>query len=132
MPADGSAPTYRELMETAEAARWKVSDVPWGSFRAERLSPGLSMVVREMAFYEQATFSATQRFMQAFSDDLDFTQWVSVWFYEETRHPLVLMRWAELAGGSFDAAFVARGRVSAPFMRSRMGTLVTNVISEIT
>src|SRR5207249_1875191 len=29
------------------------------------------------------------------------------------------------------ADFVAKGRVSAPFMKSRIGTLVTNVISEL-
>jgi rubrerythrin len=133
MTADGgSAPVYRELLEVAESTRWRAGAVPWGSFRPELASPGLCAVVREMAFHEQATFSATQRFMQAFGDDADFTQWVSVWFYEETRHPLVLMRWAELAGVTFEASFVMRGRVSAPFMRSRMGTLATNVISEIT
>jgi len=123
---------YRQLLETAEGARWRTSDVAWSSFRPELASPGLCAAVREMAFHEQATFSATQRFMQAFADDPDFTQWVSIWFYEETRHPLALMRWAELAGVTFDASFVARGRVSTPFMRSRMGTLVTNVISEVT
>ncbi|HYV46090.1 MAG TPA: ferritin-like domain-containing protein [Myxococcaceae bacterium] len=129
-PLDSSL--YRQLLETAEGARWRTSDVAWSSFRPELTSPALCAAVREMAFHEQATFSATQRFMQAFSDDPDFTQWVSVWFYEETRHPQALMRWAEMAGVTFDASFVARGRVSTPFMRSRMGTLVTNVISEVT
>jgi hypothetical protein len=123
---------FPALAATAEAARWKIAEVPWDSFDRARATPGLLALVREMAFFEQATFSATQRFMQAFSDDLDFTQWVSIWFYEETRHPMVLMRWLELAGETCDDAFVARGRVSSPFMRSRTGTLVTNVISEIT
>lgn len=131
MAADAAGPIYRSLLETAEAGRWRMSEVSWGTFRPELAPPELRAVVREMAFHEQATFSATQRFLQSFGDDLDFTQWMSVWFYEETRHPLVLMRWAELAGETFDASFVARGRVSSPFMRSRMGTLVTNVISEI-
>ncbi|HUJ27305.1 MAG TPA: ferritin-like domain-containing protein [Myxococcales bacterium] len=126
------ADLFAELAATAESARWKLADVPWSSFEPARATAGLRALVREMAFFEQATFSATQKFMQAFADDLAFTQWVSVWFYEETRHPLVLMRWLELAGESCDDAFVARGRVSAPFMRSRTGTLVTNVISEIT
>jgi hypothetical protein len=84
-----------------------------------------------MAFSEQTTFSATQKFLHAFADDVDFSQWMSVWFYEETRHPLVLMRWLAALGERCDSEFVARGRVSTPFMRSRMGTLVTNVISEV-
>lgn len=133
MPAEGGGgPTYRVLVETAEAARWRLGDVPWDTFQPALIWPGLTEVVRGMAYHEQATFSATQRFMQSFADDADFTQWVSVWFYEETRHPLMLMRWVELAGETFDESFVIRGRISTPFMRSRMGTLVTNVISEIT
>jgi hypothetical protein len=123
---------FPSLAAVAEAARWKLDEVPWASFDPKRATPGLRALAREMAFFEQTTFSATQRFMQAFSDDLDFTQWLSVWFYEETRHPLVLLHWLTLAGDTFDADFVIRGRVSAPFMRSRTGTLVTNVISEMT
>jgi rubrerythrin len=123
---------FPELAVIAERARWKLEGLPWSTFDASRATPGLRALAREMAFSEQATFSATQRFMQAFPDDVDFTQWLSVWFYEETRHPHVLMRWLHLAGERCDSEFVIRGRVSAPFMKSRTGTLVTNVISEIT
>jgi hypothetical protein len=85
-----------------------------------------------MAFSEHATYSATQRFMQTFGDDVDFTQWLSIWFYEETRHPHALMQWLRALGEPVDDAFVLRGRVSTPFMKSRMGTLVTNIVSEVT
>ncbi|MBK7857220.1 MAG: ferredoxin [Archangiaceae bacterium] len=123
---------YRELVEVAEGVRWKVSELPWSTLDRAHLHPSLIALVREMAFSEQTTFSATQRFMQAFGDDLDFSQWVSVWFYEETRHPVALLRWLELAGEPPPGDdFVTRGRVSAPFMKSRIGTLVTNVISEM-
>jgi hypothetical protein len=136
MPADANdvlaGAAFPSLAAVAEAARWKLEDVPWSAFDPARATPGLRALTREMAFFEQTTFSATQRFMQAFADDLDFTQWLSVWFYEETRHPLVLLRWLSLAGETFTPDFVIRGRVSAPLMRSRTGTLVTNVISEIT
>jgi ferredoxin len=124
-------PLYPELAEVAEGVRWKIRQLPWGSFEAARATPALRAIVREMAYSEQTTFSATQRFMQAFGDDADFTQWVSVWFYEETRHPMALLRWLDLAGETMAPDFVSRGRVSAPFMKSRIGTLVTNVISEI-
>jgi hypothetical protein len=56
---------------------------------------------------------------------------MSVWFYEETKHPYVLMRWLSCLGESCDSQFVLRGRVTAPFMKSRFGTLVTNIISEL-
>ncbi|HLL20696.1 MAG TPA: ferritin-like domain-containing protein, partial [Kofleriaceae bacterium] len=60
-----------------------------------------------------------------------FTQWVSVWFFEETRHPQVLLRWLHRLGVRVDEPFLRRGRATAPFMKSRFGTLVANVISEL-
>lgn len=128
---EGAVELHPQLIEVAEGVRWKITELPWPSFDASKLHPTLLAVAREMAFSEQTTFSATQRFMQAFSDDADFSQWISVWFYEETRHPMVLLRWLERAGEKPDADFVAKGRVSQPFMKSRIGTLVTNVISEL-
>jgi hypothetical protein len=122
---------FPELAETSERARWRLSDIHWDEIDPARANPATRALVRQIAFSEQTTFSATQKFLQAFSDDLDFSQWLSVWFYEETRHPLVLMRWLASLDEHCDSTFVARGRVSAPFMRSRMGTLTTNIISEV-
>jgi ferredoxin len=129
--APSPAPLYPQLLQVAEGARWVPDALPWRAFEMEKATTQLRQVVREMAYSEQTTFSATQRFMHAFADDADFSQWVSVWFYEETRHPMVLLRWLALAGEAPDADFVRRGRVSAPFMKSLVGTLVTNVISEM-
>ncbi len=131
VPALSTSELYPRVMEVAEAVRWKVEDMPWASFDSARATPGLRAIVREMAYFEQTTFSATQRFMEAFGEDTDFSQWISVWFYEETRHPLVLLRWLALAGETPGKDFVIQGRASAPFMKSQTGTLVTNIISEM-
>ncbi len=124
---------YPQLAEVAEAARWHPWELPWSSFDRSRASPELKAIVREMAYFEQATFTATQRFLEAFRDDADFSQWVSVWFYEETRHPMIFLRWLELAGDdAVDAAFVAQGRETAPLLRSPASVLAVNIISEMT
>lgn len=131
-PAPGPLPElYSPVMEAAEDVRWKVGELPWGSFDAAKVTPGLRAVVHAMAYSEQTTFSATQKFMEAFGTDPDFSQWISVWFYEETRHPLVLIKWLALAGQTPGKDFVLEGRASQPFMKSRIGTLVTNIISEM-
>jgi hypothetical protein len=127
----GLVDLYPLLSDTAETARWKMSDLPWDAFDKTKVDPILIDAVRGAAASEQTTYSATQKFMQAYADEPDFTQWVSVWFYEETRHPAVLMRWLELAGESFDANFIQEGRLSEPFMKSLTGTLVLNVVSEL-
>jgi hypothetical protein len=127
-----TAELYPTLAVESEKVRWALADLPWADLRPELAPPGLRALVREMAFSEHATYSATQRFMQTFADDVDFTQWLAVWFYEETRHPHALLAWLARLGEPVDRDFVGKGRVSTPFMRSRTGTLVTNVISEVT
>ncbi len=122
---------YPVVFAIAERVRWKLTDIPWDTFDASQATVPLRAMVREMAYSEYTTFSATQRFMETFGGNTDFSQWVSVWFYEETRHPMVLLKWLELAGETPEADFAIRGRVSVPFMKSTTGTLVTNVISEM-
>src|SRR5262245_40185876 len=127
-----TAELYTMLAGQSEKVRWALADIPWADLRPELAPPALRALVREMAFSEHATYSATQKFMQTFAHDVDFTQWLAVWFYEETRHPHVLATWLERLGDPVEADFVGRGRVSTPFMKSLTGTLVTNVISEVT
>jgi hypothetical protein len=123
--------TFARLFDEAERARWRISDLPWSSMRRDRVTPELVELVREIAASEATTFSATQRFLHEFADDVELTNWIAVWFYEETKHPEVLSRWLAEVGTSIDDRAMRRARVTAPFMRSRMGTLVTNIISEM-
>jgi ferredoxin len=126
----GEALCYR-LFDEAERVRWRMEDVPWARIDRERAGPGLRALVRETAYSELTTTTATRRFLTDLGDDVDFTQWVAVWFYEETKHPQVLLRWLHHVGDTVDEQFIRKGRATAPFMKSRMGTLVTNIISEV-
>ena len=131
MPSEAER-LFDDLAGGAEAVRWSLAALPWNELDPAHASKELRVVVREMAYSENATYSATQRFLDAFSDDVEFSRWVSIWFYEETRHPYVLLEWLRRVGEELPTAFVLEGRVSTPLMRSMVGTLVTNVISEIT
>jgi hypothetical protein len=119
------------LSDEADRTRWRIDDIPWSRLDRARVTPELVALVRAIAFSELTTATATRRFLTELGDDVDFTQWVSVWFYEETRHPQVFLRWLHEVGVSVDDDFVRRGRATAPFMKSRIGTLVTNIISEM-
>jgi rubrerythrin len=122
---------HYELFSAAERVRWRMEDIPWSTIDRGMLTPQLMVLVRQVALAELTTYAATRRFLQEFSDDIDFTQWMSVWFYEETKHPHALMRWMHENGETFSAGEMVRGRITAPFMKSRFGMLVTNVISEV-
>jgi|GEM_PF-1101044 len=125
---------FSNMVSCSESVRWKYDEIRWHALDPNATTEPLRGLVRQMAFSEHATYSATQRFMQDFSDDVAFTQWLSIWFYEETRHPHVLTEWLTLLGDGPSPAtdFVLEARVSTPFMKSKMGTLVTNIVSEVT
>lgn len=122
---------YYRLFEEAEKARWRMTDLPWGSIQSELAGPELIELVRESAASELTTFTASRRFLQEFADDADFSQWISLWAYEEAKHPHALMRWLSAMGQTFDPSFIVRGRWAAPFARSRVAMLATNVVSEM-
>jgi ferredoxin/rubrerythrin len=131
-PTAQSLGLFDLLLRASESVRWNLDDIPWNQLDQTAASPALRVLVREMAFSEHATYSATQKFMATFSDNVEFSQWLAVWFYEETRHPHALMKWLSAVGEALEPDFVPRGRVSTPFMRSPVGTMVTNLISEVT
>lgn len=118
------------LAEQAEQVRWRWEQVPWPALRPDLADDALKARVALMASSELTTFTASKKFLQEFSDDLDFSTWISTWFYEESRHPQVLLRWLERLGHTVDQAWMRRGRLATPFMKSPFGTLVNNVISE--
>jgi hypothetical protein len=123
---------FFKLFAVSEKQNWKISDIPWDKIEKERVSPATLRLVRESIFSELTTYSATKEFMNLFAEDLDFTHWLSVWFYEETKHPHVLMRWISHFGERFDDQFVHRGRQIHPMRPDRMEMLCMNIVSEIT
>jgi ferritin len=122
---------HYQLFTEAERVRWRLEDIPWSAIDRAKARKTLTSLVRQVALAELTTYAATRRFLQEFSDDIDFTQWMSVWFYEETKHPQALMRWLYEVGEKVSGEEMVRGRITAPFMKSRFGMLVTNIISEV-
>ncbi len=122
---------FYHLFNQAERVRWTFAEIPWEEIDKSAVSPELLRIVRELAASELTTWSATRVFLENFQNDVDFTQWVAVWLYEETKHPYVLMQWLRCLGENFDEQFVTEGRTAQSFIRSQVGTLVLNILSEI-
>jgi hypothetical protein len=122
---------YYRLYAEAERVRWKMDGYAWSSIDKRGVSPAWIAVARETLIGELTTFSATERFFADFGGDVDFTQWLTVWLYEETKHPSAIVTWLDALGQKYDSRFMLQGRQTLPFMPSRMGTLATNIISEM-
>ncbi|MDR3416517.1 MAG: ferritin-like domain-containing protein [Nevskia sp.] len=123
--------SYYSLFDVAEKARWYMKDIAWDSIDKSLITPHLLEMVKQVAFGELTTYSATQSFMSMFEDDIDFTQWLAVWLYEETKHPHALVKWLSLNGVQLPGKYLKEGRIITPMTKSKVEMLTFNVISEI-
>jgi hypothetical protein len=85
---------YPELFKQLEAVRWNMDDdIPWARFEAARLSEEQAQTIKMNAITEWAALPATEMFLRDNRDDSDFSAFMSVWFFEEQKHSLVLMEY---------------------------------------
>jgi hypothetical protein len=85
---------YPEIFKSLEQVRWSMAtDVPWDDFDASLLSDEQARTVKMNAITEWSALPATEMFLRDNVDDSDFSAFMSVWFYEEQKHALVLMEY---------------------------------------
>jgi hypothetical protein len=85
---------YPELFQNFESVRWSMdADVPWSSFDGARLTDEQARTIKMNAITEWAALPATEMFLRDNRDDSDFCAFMSIWFYEEQKHALVLMEY---------------------------------------
>ena len=85
---------YPELFRQLEAVRWDMErDIPWDSFNASTLTDEQAMTVKMNAITEWSALPATEMFLRDNQGDSDFSAFMSIWFFEEQKHSLVLMEY---------------------------------------
>jgi hypothetical protein len=85
---------YPELFKQLEAVRWDMDkDIPWDCFDASLLSDEQAQTIKMNAITEWAALPATEMFLRDNRDDSDFSAFMSIWFFEEQKHSLVLMEY---------------------------------------
>ena len=85
---------YPELFKQLESVRWNMDvDIPWAQFDAARLTEEQAQTIKMNAITEWAALPATEMFLRDNRDDSDFSAFMSVWFFEEQKHSLVLMEY---------------------------------------
>ena len=85
---------YPELFKQLEAVRWNMDrDIPWARFDAALLTDEQALTVKMNAITEWAALPATEMFLRDNRDDSDFSAFMSVWFFEEQKHSLVLIEY---------------------------------------
>jgi hypothetical protein len=85
---------YPELFKQLESVRWDMSrDIPWDTFDASRLTDEQAQTIKLNAITEWAALPATEMFLRDNRHDSDFSAFMSIWFFEEQKHSLVLMEY---------------------------------------
>ncbi|XZG69173.1 ferritin-like domain-containing protein [Chitinibacteraceae bacterium HSL-7] len=85
---------YPQLFADLEKARWNMADdIPWGEFDASLLSDEQAQTIKMNAITEWSALPATEMFLRDNQHDSDFSAFMSIWFYEEQKHALVLMEY---------------------------------------
>jgi hypothetical protein len=85
---------YPELFKQLESVRWDMDkDIPWASFDPAKLSDEQAQTIKMNAITEWAALPATEMFLRDNRDDSDFSAFMSIWFFEEQKHSLVLIEY---------------------------------------
>ena len=85
---------YPELFRQLESVRWDMDrDIPWQSFDATKLTEEQAQTIKMNAITEWAALPATEMFLRDNRHDSDFSAFMSIWFFEEQKHSLVLMEY---------------------------------------
>ncbi|WP_288105754.1 ferritin-like domain-containing protein [Limnobacter sp.] len=85
---------YPELFRSLESVRWSMDkDIPWDQFDASKLSEEQAQTIKMNAITEWSALPATEMFLRDNKHDSDFSAFMSIWFFEEQKHSLVLMEY---------------------------------------
>ncbi|MDP5008888.1 MAG: ferritin-like domain-containing protein [Glaciimonas sp.] len=85
---------YPELFKSLEKVRWNMeTDIPWDKFDASQLTDEQATTIRMNAITEWSALPATEMFLRDNQGDSDFCAFMSIWFFEEQKHSLVLMEY---------------------------------------
>jgi hypothetical protein len=85
---------YHELFSHFEKVRWNMAtDIPWETYDPALLSDEQALTVKMNAITEWSALPATEMFLRDNPHDSDFSAFMSIWFYEEQKHALVLMEY---------------------------------------
>ncbi len=85
---------YPDIFRSLESVRWNLeTDVPWNEFDGSKLSEEQAQTIKMNAITEWSALPATEMFLRDNRGDSDFSAFMSVWFFEEQKHALVLMEY---------------------------------------
>ncbi len=85
---------YPKLFDRLEQARWHLhKDIPWSEIDRSKLSERQLHGIKMNAILEWSAMPTAEMFLRDNADDVDFSAFMSIWFFEEQKHSLLLMEY---------------------------------------
>ncbi len=85
---------FPTLFTKMEQARWSLQDdIPWDKFDASKLSDRQLHGIKMNAILEWSAMPTAEMFLRDNYHDADFSAFISIWFFEEQKHSLVLLEY---------------------------------------
>jgi rubrerythrin len=85
---------FPALFTKLEECRWDMkNDIPWDSFDRTKLTDRQLHGIKMNAILEWSAMPTAEMFLRDFNNDADFSAFISIWFFEEQKHSLVLLEY---------------------------------------
>ena len=85
---------YTDLFKKMEVVRWNLGkDVPWGDFDGSKITERQLHGIKMNAILEWSAMPTAEMFLRDNSSNSDFSAFISIWFFEEQKHSLVLLEY---------------------------------------
>jgi hypothetical protein len=85
---------YPEMFKKLESMRWNMAhDIPWHHYDRTKISERQLYGIRMNAILEWSSMPTAEMFLRDNQHDVDFSAFISIWFFEEQKHSLVLLEY---------------------------------------
>jgi len=93
-----TSPLYDGMFRRLEAVRWTLSEVPFDRVDKSQITEENVEFIRVNCLMELSSLYAVRMFLRDFKGNVDFCQFMSIWYYEEMKHYLVLREYLKVFG----------------------------------
>jgi putative transcriptional regulator len=85
---------FPEIFHRLERARWSLdADIPWDQFDRSKLTERQLHGIKMNAIAEWSAMPTAEMFLRDNQHDVDFSAFMSIWFFEEQKHSLTLLEY---------------------------------------
>jgi len=85
---------FPTLFDSLERARWNMhTDIPWEQFDSSCISERQLHGIKMNSILEWSSMPTAEMFLRDNQNDIDFSAFISIWFFEEQKHSLALLEY---------------------------------------